>query len=607
MAKYDFGGYATKNDIRCSDGRRIKRDAFKDCDGKKVPLVYQHLRDDPNNIIGHAILENRPDGVYAYGKFNATPNAQTMKECVLHGDVDCLSIYANHLSQTGSDVTHGAIREVSLVIAGANPGAKIDNVWIQHADGTDEELEGDALIFIPTELEHSAEFETEEPAKPEQTVEHAENEDQNEAKVATVKAVFDSLTPDQKILVYAMVGQALEEGADGEDKELSQSDYNKGGNSMHQNRFEMNGTPAGPSLSHADRVEMFKEIQHYADDHNMKLSKAFAEYSDTFLQHGITDIDSLFPDYKSLNNPPAWIGAPEAWVNTVWNGTSKTPFARVKSVFADLTKDEARARGYIKGKKKEEEQFSLLKRATDPQTVYKLQKLDRDDIIDITDFDVVAWLKSEMRMKLQEELSRAILIGDGRLASAEQKINETHIRSILNDDDFYTLKYAVTIGTTMDATDRANAIVDGAAYAMIDYKGSGGMTAFMSPQTLADLKVAKDKNGRRLYASVSEIASALGVNSIVEVPPMKDLTRTVAVDDKTNKTYKVHGILANLRDYSVGADRGGQTTMFDDFDIDYNKYTYLIETRCSGALTRPASAIVLQSEVTASTSGEGVG
>lgn len=606
MAKYDFGGYATKNDVRCSDGRKIKRDAFKDCDGKKVPLVYQHLRDDPNNIIGHAILENRPDGVYAYGKFNGTPYAQTMKECVTHGDIDCLSIYANHLSQNGNDVTHGAIREVSLVIAGANPGAKIDNIWIQHADGEDEMLDGEAVIYIPTELEHSTEFETEETAKPQangEAVEHAESESQNGAKAATVKEVFDSLTEDQKVLFYAMVGQALEEGADEEDEEMSQSDEIEGGNSMHKNVFE--GKDTGPSLSHADRVEMFKELQNYADDHNMKLSKAFDDYKDSFLEHGITDIESLFPDYKSLNNPPAWIGAPEAWVNTVWNGTSKTPFSRIKSAFADITKDEARARGYIKGKKKEEEQFSLLRRTTDPQTVYKLQKLDRDDIIDITDFDVVAWLKSEMRMKLQEELSRAILIGDGRLASAEQKIQETHIRPILNDDDFYTIKYEVSMTGKTDSTDRANAIIDGAAYAMIDYKGSGGMTAFMAPKAIADLKVAKDKNGRRLYTSMSEIASALGVNNIVEVPLMKGLVRK-GTGDNASKTYDVHAIMVNLRDYNVGADRGGQTTMFDDFDIDYNKYTYLIETRCSGALTRPASAIVLETEQTTA-SEESVG
>ena len=373
---------------------------------------------------------------------------------------------------------------------------------------------------------------------------------------------------------------------------------------MGYHAFENNGS-AGKSLSHEDRSNLFAEVVKEAQDNHLSFKKVLSERA---LEHGITDIESLFPDYKSLNNPPAWIGQPEAWVNTVWNGTAKTPFSRIKSAFADITKDEARARGYIKGKKKIEEQFSLLRRTTGPQTVYKLQKLDRDDIIDITDFDVVAWLKSEMRMKLQEELARAILVGDGRLTSDESKIMEDHIRPILKDDPFYSLKVPVTMTASMDSTDRANAMIDAAAYAMIDYKGSGGVTAFMSPHVLADLKVAKDKNGRRLYASVGEIASALGVSNIVEVPLMKDQTRT---DSETNKTYRTLGILVNLRDYNVGADRGGQTTMFDDFDIDYNKYTYLIETRCSGALIRPASAIVLETEFDlptgASYSEDGVG
>lgn len=348
------------------------------------------------------------------------------------------------------------------------------------------------------------------------------------------------------------------------------------------------------TLTHEDIEAVFKNARKSGS-----LRDAVEEMA---LEHGITNIESLFPDYKSLNNPPAWIGQPEAWVNSVWNGTSKTPFSRIKSAFADITMEEARARGYIKGKKKQEEQFSLLKRTTDPQTVYKKQSLDRDDILDITDFDVVAWLKSEMRMKLQEELSRAILIGDGRLASSDDKIQETHIRSILNDDDFYSLKHKVDMTGLTTSLDKANAIVDAVAYAMIDYKGSGGMTAYMSPQALADLKVARDKEGRRLYSSVSEIASALGVNSIVEVPLMKDQTRKETVDS-TESTYKTLAILANLRDYNIGADRGGQTTMFDDFDIDYNKYKYLIETRCSGALIRPASAIVLETKVTTTEAG----
>lgn len=598
--KYDFGGYATKCGVKCSDGRIIEHNAFEDCDGARVPLVWQHLRDDPTNVVGHAILEHRDDGMYAYGVFNNTEKAKVAKELVQHGDITSLSIYANHLRQNGNSVTHGIIREVSLVMAGANKEALIDNIAISHSDGSITELSDEAVIRVNGVIEHSDGYEMEDPTDPEEEIEHADDDNQNKDKAEIAKEVFDSLTEDQKVLFYAMIGQALEAGADDEEDEVEQSDNEEGGNSMKKNIFE--GKDATPSLSHDDRVSLFKEIQSYATDHNVKLSKALNDYAESFLEHGITDIESLFPDYKSLNNPPAWIGAPEAWVNTVWNGTSKTPFARIKSSFADITKEEARARGYIKGKKKEEEQFSLMKRTTDPQTVYKLQKLDRDDIIDITDFDVVAWLKSEMRMKLQEELSRAVLIGDGRTPSAEQKIQENHIRPILNDDAFYTIKYQVDLAGATDSTDRANAIIDAAAYAMIDYKGSGGLTAFMSPQVLADMKVAKDKNGRRLYTSVSEIASALGVSNIVEVPLMKDQTRkssTTLGDEDDTHTYKTLAILVNLRDYTIGADRGGQTTMFDDFDIDYNKYTYLIETRCSGALTRPASAIVLETDAAA--------
>lgn len=595
--KYDFGGYATKANVRCTDGRVISRDAFKDCDGKKVPLVFQHLRNDPKNIVGHAILENRPDGVYAYGKFNNSETAKTMKELVEHGDIDSLSIYANHLSQHGSNVVHGAIREVSLVVAGANPGAKIDNLCIQHDDGYDEQLDDEAIITLGENIEHGDIYlktkNTAEEDASESDVEHADDESQNEAKVATVKEVFDSLNEDQKVLFYAMVGQALEESAE---EDVEQSDENnEGGINMVYHAFENNGS-VKDTISHEDRAALFKYVQDTAKKNRLSFRDVLRDVvsgDNKELQHGITDIESLFPDYKSLNNPPAWIGEPEAWVNTVWNGTSKTPFSRIKSAFADITKDEARARGYIKGKKKIEEQFSLLKRTTGPQTIYKLQKLDRDDIIDITDFDVVAWLKSEMRMKLQEELARAILIGDGRLSSDDSKISEDHIRSVLNDDPFYSLKFQIALSATMDSTDRANAILDGAAYALDDYKGSGSLTAYMSPSAITDMKVAKDKNGRRLYNNMSDIADALGVDKIVRVPAMKDQTR---YDDDTKKTYRTLGILVNLRDYNVGADRGGQTTMFDDFDIDYNKYAYLIETRCSGALIRPASAIVLETE-----------
>lgn len=597
--KADFGGYVTKANIKCSDGRTICPGAFKDCDGTTVPLVWHHLRDDPKNVLGHVLLEERDDGVYGHAFFNNTKSAETARELVSHGDITALSIYANKLVQNGPKVQHGVIREVSLVTAGANPGALIDNITIAHEDGGMTELPDAAIFYTDEELEHSEEYETDwEYEEDNDEFEHAE-ENQNEGKSSgsgsdkTLQDVFNTLNEEQKTLFYAMIGQALEDGAgsddDEEEEEVEQSDIDEGGNIVKRNAFEANAVENTPknTLSHDDITEVFKNAK--------KMGSLKDAVEEMALEHGITDIESLFPDYKSLNNPPAWIGLPDPWVTIVWNGTSKTPFSRIKSAFADITKDEARARGYIKGKQKVEEQFTLLKRTTDPQTVYKKQSLDRDDIIDITDFDVVAWLKSDMRSKLKEELSRAVLISDGRLESDDSKIQETHIRSILNDDPFYSMKYQIDMTGLTDNTDKANAIIDQATLAMIDYKGSGSLTAFMSPQSLAYLKLAKDKNGRRLYNSVSEIASALGVSSIVEVPLMKDATRKDG-----DSTYNVLAILVNLRDYTIGADRGGQTTMFDDFDIDYNKYKYLIETRCSGALTKPYSAIVLETTATVS-------
>lgn len=592
-SKCDFSGYVTKANVRCSDGRLIRRDAFKHCDGMTVPFVWQHMRDDPKNVIGNARLENRPDGVYGYVSLNNSEQAQLAKELVRHGDLKAMSIYANHIAQQGTNVTHGDIREVSLVIAGANPGALIDNVCISHSDDEETYLEDEAVIYNGWNIEHGASEDDTKDGDPEDdSVEHAdpkENDGDNN-KAATVKEVFDSLNEDQKTLFYAMVGEAL---ANAGEEDVEQSENLEGGNNnMSYNMFE-GKSKDGNVLSHNDIENVFKEAKRCGS-----LREAVQEMA---IEHGITNIEALFPDYKSLNNPPEWIGKPEAWVDIVWNGTRKTPFSRVKSAFADITKDEARARGYIKGKKKIEEQFSLMKRTTDPQTVYKLQKLDRDDVIDITDFDVVAWLKAEMRMKLQEELSRAILIGDGRLSSDESKINETHIRSILNDADFYSLKVVIDLAGATTDTAKANAFIDAAVKAMVDYKGSGTPTAFMSPQILATMRIARDNNGRRMYSNVSEIASALGVSSIVDVPPMKDIVRI----DADGKAHKVHAIITNLRDYNIGADRSGQTTMFDDFDIEYNKYRYLIETRCSGALVVPASAIILEEEGVEDISGVG--
>lgn len=597
---FDFGGYVTKSNLKCSDGRIIGTNAFDDDDGKTVPLVWGHLRDSPDCVLGHALLEKRDDGVYGYCKFNNTDSAQTAKELVKNGDITAMSIYANHLKQQGSNVTHGVIREVSLVYAPANPGAMIDNISITHGDGYEEMIPDEAIIHTGIRLDAddiTLDIYGSEVDDDDDELKHEDDDPEDDSgsdKAATAKEVFESLTNDQKALFYAMVGQALEEGADDED--LKQSDMNEGGNDMGHNIFDgaNNGTV---SLSHEDKAAIAADIFKNAERIGSLKAAVTDAMSDggIILQHGITDIESLFPEPKLLNNPPEFWGAPDAWVTDVWNGVKKTPFSRIKSQFADISKDEARAKGYIKGKKKEEEQFSLLKRVTTPQMVYKKQSLDRQDIIDITDFDVVMWMKGEMRMKLQEELSRAILIGDGRLESDEDKIHESNIRSILNEDPFYSLKYAIELPAT-DSTDRANAIIDGAAYAMIDYKGSGSPTAFMSPHTLADMKVAKDKNGRRLYSGVSEIASALGVSRIIEVPLMKDQTRT----DSDGKTFKPLAVIVNLSDYSVGSNKGGETTMFDDFDIHYNKYYYLIETYCSGALTKPAAAIVLETETTSS-------
>ena len=567
--KCDFGGYVTKNDLRCADGRVIRKGAFKDCDGKRVPLIWQHLRDDPENVLGHAILENREDGVYGYCFFNNSPKAQIAREVVSHGDVDALSIYANHLVQRNADVQHGIIREVSLVIAGANPGAKIIDVGMAHGD---DESSDEAIIYTGSnlEFEHADDDEGNEPSKNEG------NEDSGSDK--TLKEVFNTLNEDQKTLFYAMVGQALagdEDEDEEEDDDVSHSD--EGGNVVKKNVFEGQDAHKDEAvLTHDDMTAIMENARKYGS-----LKSAVKE---ACLEHGITNLEVLFPEAKAIEATPRFIGEPDAWVNKVWNGTRKSPFSRVKSVFADITMEDARAKGYIKGKKKQEEQFSLLKRVTTPQTVYKKQKLDRDDIIDITDMDVVTWLKAEMRAKLIEELARAVLIGDGRAPGAEDKINESNIRSILNDDDMYTIKYAV--GADED-------FIDAAVLARTKYKGSGSPILFADPMTIAKALTKKDANGRRIYSTVSELASAMMVREIVEVPLMEGLKRT----DSTDHEHEVYGIIVNLSDYNIGADRGGAVSMFDDFDIDYNQYKYLIETRCSGALIRPYAAIVLESDV----------
>ena len=584
---YDFSGYATRTNVKCSDGRTIMKDAFKDNDGKVVPLVWNHQHNDPNNVLGHAVLENREDGVYAYCKFNESENAEMAKLLVKHGDVESLSIWANQLKQNMSNVIHGNIRELSLVLAGANPGAYIDSV-IMHGEESDEEAiiySGEDLSIEDTslehascgtsssdtkknkkELEHSKENTKKEDPKPE---DKQPTKDTNEGG-ESITDVFNTLSEKQKNAVYAMLGMALDE--DGADYEDDKEDNKE----MKHNVFDAE-TKEENVLSHDAMTEIIGDAKRYGS-----LKESFLAHAD---EYGIQDIDWLFPEVKTLNTPPEFIKKDTGWVQKVMSGTHHTPFSRIKSMFADITEDEARAKGYIKGKLKKEEVFSLLKRTTTPTTIYKKQKLDRDDVIDITDFDVVSWLKAEMRMMLDEEIARAILVGDGRLASSDDKINEQNIRPILNDADLFTIRWSVASGSSDD--DKAKNFIRAAIKSRKNYKGSGTPTLFTTEDMLTDLLLLEDTIGHKLYKTEIELATALRVKEIVTVPVMENLT------DKNGKT--VYGIIVNLTDYNVGADKGGSINMFDDFDIDYNQMKYLIETRCSGALIRPFSAIVLRS------------
>ena len=555
--KYDFSGWATKNNLRCSDGRTILKDAFKHNDGQTVPLVWNHQHNDPLNILGHALLENREEGVYAYCKFNDTPAGTNAKMLVQHGDVSALSIYANQLKQQQGNVSHGQIREVSLVLAGANPGAFIDSV-IKHGDDS----ECEAVIYTGEELEHS-----------DKEVEEVK-EDQK-----TIKDVVDSMTEEQKNVMYALIGQAIDEAKHSGIEEENNNDNNGGEEDMKHNVFENGVQNEKDVLTHAD-VEMI-----------IKDAKRFGSLKESVLQHadnfGITNIDYLFPDAKNLNTPPGFIKRDTGWVATVMNGVSHTPFSRVKSMFADITADEARAKGYIKGNLKKEEVFSLLKRETTPQTIYKKQKLHRDDVIDITSFDVVAWLKAEMRLMLDEEIARAILVGDGRLTSDDDHISEDHIRPIWKEAALYAVNSV--LDPQADADARAKSFIKAAIKSRKNYKGSGEPTLFCSEDLLTDMLLLEDNNGRVIYESEAKLATALRVKNIITTPVMEGLNREV-----TGVTRDLLGIIVNLRDYNVGADKGGAVSMFEDFDIDYNAQKYLIETRCSGALIKPYSAIVIE-------------
>lgn len=607
MASWDFSGYATKNDLKCGDGRTIRKDAFKECDGSTVPLVWQHVHDNPDNVLGHVALENRDDGVYCYGYLNHTAQGNNMREMIKNGDVTKLSIYANKLTQKGGDVLHGVIREVSLVLAGANPGAFIDNVSIAHGDGTYTDLEDEAIIYFDSDIEHDdlddeEKTPTEESGDAEETeeIEHADSNNKEGTEMAegtkdkTIQDVIDSMSEEQKNVMYYMIGAALEEqGGEAEHDDLGDDD-------MKENIFDKSTQHADNTLSHSEIADIIKEAE-----------TGKASLKETFLAHGITNIDYLFPEAKLINREPQIINDDQAWVSDVMNSVHKSPMSRLKTIAADITIEEARALGYVKGTKKAEEQFGLLKREVTPQTIYKLQKFDRDDILDITDLDVVAWIKSEMRIKLKEEIARAILVSDGRANSDPHKIKEDKVIPIYKDvsplvgydsqigghnisSATFAYRRIIEIPKDTPAADKAEIMIDEAVRARVDYKGSGSPAMYIGPARLAEMLLLKDSMGRRLYESESSLTTAMRVSRAVEVPMFDNISRVENEGEADEQTFELAAIIVNLNDYTIGMDKGGETTLFDDFDIDYNKYTYLLETRLSGMLTKPFSAIIIE-------------
>ena len=648
---YDISGWATMCNIKCTDGRVIRPNAFIDNDGEEVPMVYQHCHTDPENILGHALLENRDKGVYCYCWFNDNAKAQAAKNAVANGDIKQFSIYANQLVQKGSDVIHGSIKEVSLVLTGANKGARIENLNFAHSDGTTDEDDGEAFIYTKQQkiLCHS---ESEE--------EDSEEEDMSKNSGIDVQAILDSMTDEQRAVAQALYEQGQidviedlqEEGVLAEDEdEEEEEDFEDGEEELEDDEDEYEDDEDeldedeeiydededdeeyedddiydededeeyeedvamahseiggyGPMkknvfdgsmeevqeqnvLTHSEIETIFKDA---SKERLGSLKAAVLAHADDY---GIQQIDWLFPDAKNLTTTPDFIHRDMGWVSKVMGGTRHTPFSRIKTMFADITADEARAKGYIKGNRKLEEVFTLLKRTTDPQTIYKKQKLDRDDVLDITDFDVVAWMKGEMRMMLDEEIARAILIGDGRLSSSDDKINESHIRSIFRDDDLYTIHKELK---AVQGEDKAKTFIKTVRKTWKDYKGSGNCVAFMTEDALSDLLLLEDGIGHFLYPTKETAANVLGVRDIITVPVMADAS-TTRTDAVSGKTFKPIAIIVNLNDYNVGADKGGSVNMFEDFDIDYNQQKYLIETRCSGALVKPYSAIVIEEEAT---------
>lgn len=575
---YDFCGWATKNNILCGDGRTIRKDAFKHNDGQIVPLVWNHAHDQPFDVLGQACLENRPEGVYVYGTFNDTESGQQAKLIVQHGDITNLSIYANKLKQKGGNVIHGNIREVSLVLAGSNPGACIESV-ISHGEASDEEA------YIYTDESISL-YHAEVPEEKEEEKNKMEDDKKNPEE-ETIADVYNAFNEKQKTVVNAMIGmaveQALEHGDENdENDEDGDSTEDEGGQKMKHNVFDKEDSK-DDVLSHSDMVAIFTD------------AKKCGSLKEAVLQHGIENIDFLFPDAVNVTNTPQFIQREMGWVQQVINGTHHTPFSRIKSVFADITEDEARAKGYIKGNLKKEEVFTLLKRTTVPTMIYKKQKLDREDVIDITDFDVAGYIKAEMRTMLDEEIARSVLVGDGRLSSSDDKINEQNIRPIWKDEDLYTVKTPVEVASGATADQKAKAFIRAAIKSRKNYKGSGEPTLYTTEDVLTDCLLMEDTTGRVIYDTVTKLATALRVKNIITVPVMEDLTRV----DASSNTLTLMGIIVNLNDYNIGADKGGAVNMFDDFDIDYNAQKYLIETRCSGALIKPFSAIALELKVNA--------
>lgn len=607
---YDFCGWASKNDLLCSDGRTIRRGAFASDDGKKVPMVYQHQHTSIDNVLGHAILENRDEGMYAYCYLNESDTGKMAKELVRHGDICAMSIYANKLKQIGNDVVHGEIKEVSLVLAAANPGAAIESVVLEHSDGSTEE---EAIIYSGEDtqykiLSHAESLtqtssdktvndilnnmseakknvlyymlakvsETDEEAEDDDVIEDSDIRHADVSGGRTIQDIFDTFTSDEKKVAFFLIGQAIKESGSMEQSDIPNiDDESEENDTMKHNVFENNQFNNDETvLSHAEIEEIFRDTKQYGTLKNSALA------------HGITNIEYLFPDATTVTPTPELIKRNDDWVSKVMGAVHRTPFSRIKSTAANLTEDEARAKGYIKGKLKKEEVFSLLKRTTEPTTIYKKQKLDRDDVIDITDFDVVAWIKSEMRMMLNEEIARAILIGDGRLISSDDKIPEDHIRPVAFDSELYTVPVEVTVATGATDDDKAKAIIRSIIKGRKEYKGSGNPVMYTTEDTLTDMLLMEDKMGRVVYDSVTKLATALRVSEIVTVPVMEGL--------KDSEGNAVIAVIVNLADYNVGADRGGEVNMFDDFDIDYNAMKYLIETRCSGALTKPYSALAVK-------------